>query len=163
MSLSSEEEESRPSKGVTLGALLGIAAPAIIIFFCLLSCFARTARIKYHRWRQRHQEQLPQQDIEIVPTANSMKGLAKSKIAQLPQHKFKASKLTNSSYETEKTCMICLCDYEDEDRLVTLACKHSFHTSCAISWLCSNARCPLCNAPPLEPKEPPKAHIATNI
>jgi len=46
----------------------------------------------------------------------------------------------------EPTCSICLCEYEEGDRLVSLPCKHVFHEDCIASWTDHNTRCPLCNA-----------------
>lgn len=44
------------------------------------------------------------------------------------------------------SCSICLCEYEKQDKLVSLPCKHVFHEDCITSWTDHNTRCPLCNA-----------------
>lgn len=48
--------------------------------------------------------------------------------------------------DEEPTCSICLCEYEEGDKLVSLPCKHVFHADCINSWTDNNTRCPLCNA-----------------
>jgi Ring finger domain len=47
--------------------------------------------------------------------------------------------------DEEPHCSICLCEYEDGDKLVSLPCKHIFHDDCISSWTDNNQRCPLCN------------------
>lgn len=42
-------------------------------------------------------------------------------------------------------CSICLGEYEDEEELVKLPCKHIFHDECISSWCANHVRCPLCN------------------
>ncbi|KAJ2450928.1 hypothetical protein EV183_003960 [Coemansia sp. RSA 2336] len=95
--------------------------------------------------------------------ADTTQGLSEQEIKLLLRVKFKTSDVTKKSYETDKSCMICLCDYEEGDTLLSLGCKHNFHESCAVSWLRANARCPLCNAPPFELQVPPIAHIAIDM
>lgn len=43
------------------------------------------------------------------------------------------------------TCSICLCEYEDGERLVRLPCSHVYHDECVSSWTSNHVRCPLCN------------------
>jgi len=47
--------------------------------------------------------------------------------------------------EEEPNCTICLCEYEDGDRLVKLPCGHVYHEECVSSWTSNHVRCPLCN------------------
>mmetsp|Transcript_26553 Transcript_26553/g.68551 ORF Transcript_26553/g.68551 Transcript_26553/m.68551 type:complete len:446 (-) Transcript_26553:228-1565(-) len=41
-------------------------------------------------------------------------------------------------------CMVCLCDFEDDEQVRHLPCKHVFHTGCIDEWLGRDAHCPLC-------------------
>ncbi|KAL6605889.1 hypothetical protein ACP70R_041542 [Stipagrostis hirtigluma subsp. patula] len=42
-------------------------------------------------------------------------------------------------------CAVCLCEFDDEDRLRLLPlCGHAFHLNCIDTWLLSNSTCPLC-------------------
>jgi E3 ubiquitin-protein ligase RNF38/44 len=44
----------------------------------------------------------------------------------------------------EPTCSICLADYEPNERLRVLPCRHCFHQECLDPWLARNANCPNC-------------------
>ncbi|KAJ3321239.1 hypothetical protein HDV06_004464 [Boothiomyces sp. JEL0866] len=46
--------------------------------------------------------------------------------------------------EEDATCSICLCEYENDENLRQLGCKHHFHQTCIDEWLHLNAKCPLC-------------------
>ncbi|KAI8901755.1 hypothetical protein BC833DRAFT_576558 [Globomyces pollinis-pini] len=46
--------------------------------------------------------------------------------------------------DDDATCTICLCEYEEGDRLRQLGCKHHFHKDCIDEWLHRNGKCPLC-------------------
>jgi hypothetical protein len=41
---------------------------------------------------------------------------------------------------------VCLCEFEELEELVCLACGHLFHSACAEPWLCETAVCPVCRA-----------------
>ncbi|GFR46207.1 hypothetical protein Agub_g7745 [Astrephomene gubernaculifera] len=47
-------------------------------------------------------------------------------------------------------CAICLCEFEDGDRLKHLPCKHFYHVPCIEQWLGRDVTCPLCKANVLE-------------
>lgn len=45
----------------------------------------------------------------------------------------------------KSVCAICLVDFEENDRVLTLECNHIFHESCAKEWLFkSTSSCPNC-------------------
>ncbi|KAJ1330151.1 hypothetical protein BSLG_009681 [Batrachochytrium salamandrivorans] len=47
---------------------------------------------------------------------------------------------------TDRTCALCLADYEDGERLRELHCIHRFHANCVDEWLLQGRRtCPVCN------------------
>jgi len=49
--------------------------------------------------------------------------------------------------ESTRECIICLDEFEDNDRLGTLSlCSHTFHPDCIEAWLRRNAKCPLCRS-----------------
>lgn len=48
--------------------------------------------------------------------------------------------------EEQPSCSVCLCEYEQGDRLVQLPCKHIYHEECITAWCNNNIRCPLCNS-----------------
>mmetsp|Transcript_1851 Transcript_1851/g.5582 ORF Transcript_1851/g.5582 Transcript_1851/m.5582 type:complete len:628 (+) Transcript_1851:128-2011(+) len=41
-------------------------------------------------------------------------------------------------------CMVCLCPFEEGERVRRLPCNHVFHTACVDEWLGRDAHCPLC-------------------
>jgi hypothetical protein len=42
-------------------------------------------------------------------------------------------------------CAICLEDYQDGDRYISLPCLHNFHSKCILKWMNVGNRCPKCN------------------
>ena len=54
-------------------------------------------------------------------------------------------KKIKKKYSEEKSCSICLSEYEDEDKIViNLKCKHIFHKECLKSWGKMSNKCPIC-------------------
>eukprot|EP00029_Vermamoeba_vermiformis_P001602 TRINITY_DN11796_c0_g1_i1.p1 TRINITY_DN11796_c0_g1~~TRINITY_DN11796_c0_g1_i1.p1 ORF type:complete len:245 (+),score=10.26 TRINITY_DN11796_c0_g1_i1:188-922(+) len=43
-------------------------------------------------------------------------------------------------------CTVCLNDFEENEEVKQLPCKHYFHTECIEKWLQQRDACPLCNA-----------------
>ncbi|GAB2218246.1 hypothetical protein Drorol1_Dr00001465 [Drosera rotundifolia] len=44
-------------------------------------------------------------------------------------------------------CAVCLCEFENEDKLRLLPkCSHAFHMECIDTWLLAHSTCPLCRA-----------------
>ncbi|KAG0463657.1 hypothetical protein HPP92_019726 [Vanilla planifolia] len=48
--------------------------------------------------------------------------------------------------EEERTCVICLEEYEDGQSIGMLGCRHEFHGSCIKKWLHIKNSCPVCKA-----------------
>ncbi|KAJ1463067.1 hypothetical protein M885DRAFT_504596 [Pelagophyceae sp. CCMP2097] len=46
--------------------------------------------------------------------------------------------------EGDPVCSVCISDYEPNEQLRLLPCKHAFHKTCVDQWLGVNATCPLC-------------------
>ena len=47
----------------------------------------------------------------------------------------------NSNFEN---CSVCKDDFELEQQIVNLPCKHSFHEDCLSPWLTERNSCPTC-------------------
>ncbi|MEN2497891.1 MAG: hypothetical protein MHMPM18_002222 [Marteilia pararefringens] len=41
-------------------------------------------------------------------------------------------------------CPVCLEAFADDERIRILACRHTFHSDCIITWLERNTSCPMC-------------------
>ncbi|KAG2786905.1 hypothetical protein PC129_g375 [Phytophthora cactorum] len=46
--------------------------------------------------------------------------------------------------ENHTECVICLSDYEKEDKVISLPCGHTFHKNCGMTWLVEHNVCPTC-------------------
>ncbi|KAL1207871.1 E3 ubiquitin-protein ligase RDUF2 [Cardamine amara subsp. amara] len=46
--------------------------------------------------------------------------------------------------DTDENCTICLDEFDNGERVVTLPCDHYFHDECAVTWLETSHLCPLC-------------------
>lgn len=44
-------------------------------------------------------------------------------------------------------CSICQEEYTDGETLAELKCRHAYHEECLLSWVKTNAVCPICRAP----------------
>ncbi|KAL1531443.1 RING-type E3 ubiquitin transferase [Salvia divinorum] len=72
---------------------------------------------------------------------NVNEGLSKKDLSKLSSSKYKIK----SSKEKEKEqCVICCAEFKNGDKVITLACKHVFHSKCIIKWLEVKKHCPLC-------------------
>ncbi|AEE29761.1 unnamed protein product [Arabidopsis thaliana] len=54
----------------------------------------------------------------------------------------KIYKMTTSS--TGEMCIICLEEFSEGRRVVTLPCGHDFDDECVLKWFETNHSCPLC-------------------
>ncbi|KAJ3355670.1 hypothetical protein HDU83_003052 [Entophlyctis luteolus] len=53
--------------------------------------------------------------------------------------------------ETREKCTICLMNYEEDDEMRILRCRHGFHAECIDRWLTSHVNsCPVCRQPGVE-------------
>ncbi|CAM8991596.1 unnamed protein product [Rhodiola kirilowii] len=46
--------------------------------------------------------------------------------------------------EPGEECAICLEEYENQDQVREMPCKHKFHKRCVDKWLKMNGSCPIC-------------------
>ena len=44
----------------------------------------------------------------------------------------------------EPHCLICLNNFEIDEKVSALPCCHCFHTKCLDEWIMRNAKCPIC-------------------
>ena len=53
----------------------------------------------------------------------------------------------NHKKECSDTCSICTENYQNNDVINILDCKHDFHTKCISEWACYKTECPICRHP----------------
>ncbi|RLN68831.1 hypothetical protein BBJ28_00002713 [Nothophytophthora sp. Chile5] len=64
--------------------------------------------------------------------------------------------------EEHTECVICLCDYEKDDEVISLPCGHAFHKNCGMTWLVEHNVCPTCRYNlPTQPETAPGSAPAT--
>lgn len=83
-------------------------------------------------------------NLEDVPVT-----LDQESINKLPVFKFKdcRNKMDKLPEDQQSKCSICLDDFDDEDEVRMLFCKHVFHKNCVDKWLIeNNVTCPLCRS-----------------
>ena len=51
---------------------------------------------------------------------------------------------TNASDATDRRCVICLTEFEEQDTVKEMHCSHYFHVECLDKWLRYNSTCPIC-------------------
>jgi len=69
-----------------------------------------------------------------------------------------------SDFPGDKECAICMVEYEENDKVVMLACNpmHYFHEDCGKKWLGINGQCPICRARVDGKKEEPNRNNNNN-
>lgn len=96
-------------------------------------------------WEEVDPDQLSYEELlalgEVVGTES--RGLSLETIASLPSSNYKSQ---GSQEGISDSCVICRLDYEDDDTLIVLSCKHSYHSECINNWLQINKVCPVCSA-----------------
>lgn len=66
-----------------------------------------------------------------------------------PPSKNMIDKCQNLKYEKkeeEESCVVCMCDFEQDDEVKKLVCNHTFHNGCIMTWLNNHSTCPICKA-----------------
>ncbi|KAL5066802.1 hypothetical protein RYX36_017689 [Vicia faba] len=77
---------------------------------------------------------------EVVGTES--RGLSADTIAGLPSVNYK---MGSDQHGSNDSCVICRVDYEDDESLTVLSCKHLYHPECINNWLKINKVCPVCS------------------
>ncbi|XP_001359240.5 E3 ubiquitin-protein ligase RNF13 [Drosophila pseudoobscura] len=88
----------------------------IMVIYMIYKCIREQRRLRRHR-------------------------LPKSMLKKLPVRRYTKNN-TNNKYDT---CVICLDEFVEDDKLRVLPCSHPYHTHCIDPWLTENRRvCPIC-------------------
>ncbi len=73
-------------------------------------------------------------------------GASSEEIARLPSRTLTATDDILTDHHQSR-CAICLENYQAGERIRTVPCLHSFHSSCIDQWLADRALCPICKQP----------------
>ncbi|XP_068646647.1 E3 ubiquitin ligase BIG BROTHER-related-like [Aristolochia californica] len=94
-------------------------------------------------WQEVDPDELSYEELlalgDVVGTES--RGLSAETIASLPAVTYKSTQDGNADQ-----CVICRLEYEDDESLVVLSCKHLYHPECINNWLQINKVCPVCSA-----------------
>jgi len=71
---------------------------------------------------------------------------AQNEINKLPTFLIDLTLLNKKVHKdaSECKCLICQCEYEEEDQCRRLPCSHGFHKECIDQWLMTKDCCPYC-------------------
>lgn len=50
----------------------------------------------------------------------------------------------NKLPEEKRNCVICMTQYEKDDKILTIPCCHLYHTECILDWFKTKNTCPIC-------------------
>ncbi|PRT52474.1 Receptor y region, transmembrane domain- and RING domain-containing protein 2 [Wickerhamiella sorbophila] len=66
-----------------------------------------------------------------------------------------AKPATTAEIEPDKTCSVCLADFDASDKVRQLSCQHIFHQHCIDEWFTKyHSYCPLCQLDYYDPANP---------
>ena len=83
-------------------------------------------------------EQLLQLEEQV---GNVNKGLSKEKIKNIPEKPFH-----KALFDDNLECIICMENFEENEKVKQLYCGHIFHGDCIDKWLEKEKKCPFCKA-----------------
>lgn len=74
-------------------------------------------------------------------------GFSKETIRQhLKTRNFVNIKAENAIDEGLEICVVCQCEYEENEKVGSLVCGHEYHVDCIKKWLSRKTFCPICKA-----------------
>uniref|UniRef100_A0A7S3C3Z9 RING-type domain-containing protein n=1 Tax=Prasinoderma singulare TaxID=676789 RepID=A0A7S3C3Z9_9VIRI len=74
------------------------------------------------------------------------KGAGKGLVERLPVGKYAAvAAAAGVVVDGEEQCVVCRCEFEPDEDVMSLPCKHYFCVECITQWLKDQKVCPVCN------------------
>ena len=140
---SSSEESIYRSLTTTICAFVAGFGMAFVFGAFIVSCTIRRLR-GYGDESQHHGS--------TASAASSSGQRRREHVVAIPVHIYcpgpSSSCAATTSYELQ-ACAICLCEYENGERVSVLPrCKHMFHKDCIEQWVpVKSVNCPICRAP----------------
>ncbi|XP_004300873.1 PREDICTED: putative RING-H2 finger protein ATL21B [Fragaria vesca subsp. vesca] len=122
------------STAAKIGIVLGVGIPVVLFILCFCDWSSGEPTITELSTIATGQMQLPVAE----------RALDRRTIEAYPKIQLGES-LELLPEPDNKTCPICLCDYQAKEILRTVPeCNHYFHADCIDTWLRKNPTCPLC-------------------
>lgn len=118
---------------------LSLALVCIFIAFVTFSCIARGLFLCFECWYRSHHADLD--GAGVFPNLAASPEV----ILALPMFRYSQARV-HPEKESDNTCSICLCEFEEDDEVTRLPCKHVFHLEEIREWLKHKGTCPLCLA-----------------
>ena len=86
--------------------------------------------------------------IENAPIAIQRSVQALENALQKPINNIRAPGLhvTVTLEKLDDICAICMREYEENDEIGILGCRHEYHAQCITSWLIRKNNCPVCRS-----------------
>lgn len=84
---------------------------------------------------------------EEIDEMNEMMAQLESPVGDLKRIDIKdlvTYEVTEERYLMNKTCSVCLYNYQSQEVITMLPCYHEFHSGCIDFWLQNNSNCPMC-------------------
>ena len=73
------------------------------------------------------------------------KGTDQAQLDDLPTCTYGEAKSKGETFAIlGEQCAVCRCEYDDDDVVRILPCRHAEHAECLHQWLLRNRSCPLC-------------------
>ena len=88
---------------------------------------------------------MPAASMNVRPETH--KGLLPQQVAELPRCRG-ADRPTVSKcakHDDDEACAICLCEIAEDEEVIALPCRHSYHARCVGDWLQRSPTCPSCS------------------
>ncbi|XP_026456699.1 RING-H2 finger protein ATL39-like [Papaver somniferum] len=140
---SAQSHSDAPSAEMKFLAIIILSVWVLIAFICCV--WLIRAGISY---------------IVAIGKATEKQLLDSKEIQALPESVYSAVK---NKEEVQEKCSVCLSEYENEDMLRFLPCRHAFHTECIDEWLVSRTTCPYCRSDLLVAIVPETTLIASDV
>jgi len=100
-----------------------------VLMCCFVCCFCLNCARIIH-------------EAAIILNEPQAHGLDQKTIDKLRSESF--SSMKGDIKKEDAVCAICLMEYEEDENIAFLPCKHHYHKDCITPWLLKNDLCPYC-------------------
>lgn len=83
--------------------------------------------------------------LQAFPQEQAVRPASAASVAALPERTLTEEEVNKMQDSDSKNCPICLSEYEAGEKMKTLPCLHTFHSTCIDHWLKEGSdSCPIC-------------------